>query len=274
MDQYITDLESCYKDIPSLRSLDSKNPSFKTWEARCKRILKRIFGPESDEVRDFDKIQFWYLYGTRYHGKISKKEFDDYHFRNGIDEAEFLLKDLISEAKYLTPKMEEQAVSPEKEKKVFISHSSKDHLIGKELVDLLVLIGLKHNQIIYTSSVGQGVPLGDNWVNFLKENLNSDVVYLGLLTENFLSSQICLCEMGAAWILSKKCIPILIPPIDYNDLNGTIQHNQGIKLREKLKWTKLKSQIEIWFNLSPISGETWEEKRDEILDRIEGHICP
>jgi hypothetical protein len=274
MNQLILDLESCYQEIPSLRRLSVKNPTFKTWEARCKRILKRLFEAESDELRDFDKIQFWYMYGTRQYEKISKQEFDDNHFRNGIDEAELLLRDLISEAKYLSPKNEEEPGSTTNQKKVFISHSSKDKIVVAEIVQLLSIIGVPDKSIFCTSLEGYGITLGEDWLQTLKTEISGDVIVLFVISDNYYKSPVSLCEMGAAWALSKRHIPILIPPMDYNKMDGVIPLTQGFKIGEKHKWTQLKSQLESLFNLTPKVSEIWESRRDEILSRIENLLTP
>lgn len=154
------------------------------------------------------------------------------------------------------------------EKKLFISHASKDASKIKPLIDLLENIGVKHNQIFYSSSPAYGVTLGENIFDRLKKELNDNVLALFILSENFYASPVCLCEMGAVWIKSNKQIPILIPPFDFGDVKGVFTNSLGFKIDDKAQLSSFKIEIEKYFSLTPIHPARWEEKRDEYLSKI------
>src|SRR5699024_10870740 len=46
-------------------------------------------------------------------------------------------------------------------------------------------------------------------------------IIMPLITPNFMESQFCLCELGAAWVNEKALVPIIIPPLDHNALANT-----------------------------------------------------
>lgn len=152
--------------------------------------------------------------------------------------------------------------------KIFISHSSKDVRLVKELINLIEAIGVSSEDIFCSSFEGYGISLGENFLERLKTELNNNILVIFVLSENFFNSQICLCEMGATWIKTNKHIPILIPPFDYGKIKGVIQNIQGLKINEKLKLNLLKEELEREFNIKPINSTRWESKRDEIVDRI------
>jgi hypothetical protein len=118
-------------------------------------------------------------------------------------------------------------------------------------------------------AMGYGIPLGEDWLQTLKSEVSGEVIVLFVVSENYYKSAVSLCEMGAAWALSKRHIPILIPPLDYVDMKGVIPLTQGFHVNERHKWTTLKTKMETLFNLTPKAPEIWESRRDEILARIE-----
>ena len=147
-------------------------------------------------------------------------------------------------------------------KKIFISHSNKDIKIVKEIVKLLKLIGISSEEIFCTSVPGNGIILGsDNYLEVIKRELKDESLVLLILSENFYSSSTCLCEMGAAWIRGNIKIPILLKPLNFEDLKGVIPVTQGMKIDDKDGWNNLKEVIEKFFSKTT----DWEDSRDEFL---------
>jgi hypothetical protein len=170
--------------------------------------------------------------------------------RQCLDEAKLFLKGLIEDIELFPIKAIEET-PPSGIRKIFISHSSEDQKLVSDIVHLLSLIGVQDNSIFCSSLDGYGIPLGDDWLQTLKSEVSGEVIVLFVLSPNYFESEICLCEMGAAWVLSKKHIPILIPPFDFSDMQGVIPLTQGFKVDNKHRWTELKTELEGIFNLSP-----------------------
>jgi len=165
--------------------------------------------------------------------------------------------------------VEAQARKIQNMNKLFISHSSKDDTKIKPFIDLIENIGVPHTSIFYSSHPAYGVGLGENIFTRLKTELEGDVFALFMLSDNFYNSPVCLCEMGAVWIKSNKQIPILIPPFDFNSVQGVFTGSLGFKLDDKKQLNNFKSDLESYFKLTPINYTRWEEKRDEYLSKIE-----
>lgn len=55
--------------------------------------------------------------------------------------------------------------------KIFISHSSKNKDYGNHLVQLLRVLGIKENEIKFTSNVAFGIPVAKNIFNWLKPQI-------------------------------------------------------------------------------------------------------
>ena len=108
------------------------------------------------------------------------------------------------------------------EKKIFISHSSLDTEIGEKFVDALLEIGIPKEMIFYSSKYHTGVEVGLDFQKVIMTQIKSGEIVIFLLTKNFYNSAACLNEMGAAWILEKEIMPILLGNLKPSDMRGFI----------------------------------------------------
>ncbi|MGA4485340.1 MULTISPECIES: toll/interleukin-1 receptor domain-containing protein [Bacillus cereus group] len=105
-------------------------------------------------------------------------------------------------------------------KTIFISHSTKDADLAIKLMDLLQnQFNLKRENFFLTSD--EELNVGENWIEQIREGMQTASIVLPLVTPNFLESKFCLCELGAAWINKHALVPVIIPPLDYNALADT-----------------------------------------------------
>lgn len=98
--------------------------------------------------------------------------------------------------------------------KIFISHSSKDKFYGQKLVELLINVGVKKDEIIFTSNRVYGIPVGQNIFDWLKSQITSKPYVIFLLSPDYYKSIACLNEMGAAWIIENKQVSLFTPNFD------------------------------------------------------------
>ena len=109
-----------------------------------------------------------------------------------------------------------------KKKKIFISHATKDCEYAKQLVNLLVHMGIKETEQIFCSSIGgTGIPLREHIYKYIKQEFQQfDIYVIMLLSENYYDSPACLNEMGASWILDLPDMPILLPGFNFSQIEG------------------------------------------------------
>lgn len=255
---------------------DSDDAAFKTWKNAVERTLIRIYGQPSPEVEQFNKLRFFY------HAMIMALGEDYSHEHRRCFDRDFQI--LTSSIRGYVEELQQSAATgptidaPELEEpgiaRVFISHASADAPLVEELVELLEIIGVRHDQIFCSSFAGYGIDLGDNFLDALKAQLlNRDALVLFVLTKRFYASPISLCEMGATWVLAKEHIPILVPPFDFDDVKGVIPLTQGFKLNDALKLNLFKTKVEARFGIvAGLAHVAWERKRDRVLDRINAKI--
>jgi hypothetical protein len=108
------------------------------------------------------------------------------------------------------------------EKKIFISHSSKDIDYVKSFVENILRLGLDipSERIFCSSMEGHGVKSGQYIPDRLKEEINKSSLALLFISKHYKSSEICLNEVGAAWAMLEKetVIPMVLPNIDFSEI--------------------------------------------------------
>lgn len=85
------------------------------------------------------------------------------------------------------------------DKKIFISHSSKDVRYVEKIIDLLVDMGVREKQIFCSSVPGFGIPMDKDIYDYLAEEFSrTDVHVIFVLSRNYYESVPCLNEMGGS----------------------------------------------------------------------------
>lgn len=102
--------------------------------------------------------------------------------------------------------------------RIFISHSTKDKDIVTAFVDKILILsfGLKREQIFCSSVTGTGIKSGADFKNAIKDEILNANAVIQIISKDFKQSEVCLNEMGAAWVLSDTIIPLVIQPQNYD----------------------------------------------------------
>lgn len=103
-----------------------------------------------------------------------------------------------------------------KHQKIFISHKSSDKKYGDALASVLRSIGLKNNQIVYTSHMLHKIPIDNNIMEYLKNNIREKIYVVFIFSEEYFNSSICLNEMGAFWISQSGYTNAFVPEFDFD----------------------------------------------------------
>lgn len=249
----------------------SSDPDFKQWKNLVERTFIKVFGKDSTEFEHFNAL----LFRFKVFVITSSSDYSEDHLRCFRHDFKMLIgsiKEYIQELEEETPEaFIEGVVETEVSiNKIFISHASKDAEVVEEIIELLEAIGVESNQIFCTSFEGYGIELGENFLDAIKSELSSDSMVLFVLSNNFYSSPVCMCEMGAAWVLSKEHIPLVVPPFSYSDVKGVLPLTQGMILTDAMKLNSFKEKIESTFKITnKLSFSTWERKRDRVCNRLE-----
>lgn len=119
--------------------------------------------------------------------------------------------------------------------KVFVSHASADVVYIKPFVEKVLKLGLelKTEEIAFTSEESYGIEPGENIANYIQENIACASVVLHMISPNYRRSEVCLNEMGAAWALQKKCVSVVLPTADFNQLGWISNLDKAVRLSDK-----------------------------------------
>nr|MCR5237719.1 toll/interleukin-1 receptor domain-containing protein [Lachnospiraceae bacterium] len=135
-------------------------------------------------------------------------------------DARALLKKLSEKLQnYDFSKVEQAGESRKKngKKKIFLSHRSSDKRYGDALEKLIIGLGVKNDQLIYTSHPLHKIPLGMKIYDYLRDNINDQVFMVILWSNDYLQSPACLSEMGAAWVLQTDYLGIYTPDFSFGN---------------------------------------------------------
>lgn len=267
----IRSLEILLKKSEEIKIENHNEPEFKAWKNLVERTFSKVFDETSFEIQELKNLKFFYQPSISFGGQDLTSEHLKI-FRRDCNTLKRLITSYIEELKF------EEGIKGNVDSnniinKIFISHSSKDKDIVEEIIEIIETIGLNSKFIFCSSSEGYGIELGENFLERIKKELDSNTLVVFILSKNFYESPICLCEMGATWVKTNVHIPILLSPFDFTDIKGVIPSTQGFRILDKLKMNSFKEKIENVFSLKPIDNSVWERKRNRILERIERKLA-
>lgn len=136
--------------------------------------------------------------------------------------------------------------------KVFISHAAVDQPLVNDLRTLIAgTIGLQPGQELFQSSgAGTGVPAGEDFVDYIREQMDSSTFVIAVITASFLQSAFCLAEFGAVWLAAeeKPLFPICVPPVDQEELGAMLPGIHVARLDERKTLVQLLRRISEQFS--------------------------
>lgn len=100
---------------------------------------------------------------------------------------------------------------------IFLSHKSDDKKYADALEKLIIGLGVKNNQLIYTSHPLHKIPLDRNIYDYLRDAIGGNVFVIILWSDSYINSPACLNEMGAAWVAQKDYTNIYTPDFDFGN---------------------------------------------------------
>ena len=132
--------------------------------------------------------------------------------------------------------LESNQAPDENSKKIFISHAFSAKSIANKLIDKIIVPNFsltKDQDIFFTSNRQMGIRSSLNWRNKIKNSLKECQIFIAIITPDFKISEMCLGEIGAAWILNKSIHPLIVPPVELSNFNTVISELQAEDLSNK-----------------------------------------
>jgi hypothetical protein len=155
-------------------------------------------------------------------------------------------------------------------KKVFISHASEDKQIVSLFVDQILCAGSGVNieDVIYTSRDDSGVVNGNDIPSCIKDGIKQAAIFFMMVSEKYRNSEVCLNEMGAAWMLDdlpKKIL--LMPGSSFNKIGWLMSLKKGTELSDSSGLDALHDQI-IDILSTRIQTATWNRCKEVFLNKL------
>ena len=146
---------------------------------------------------------------------------------------------------------------------IFISHAVVDKALADGLVAFLKeAIGVPAKSIFCSSIDGQNIPLGYDFNEYMKQQIQSPKLVILLMTPSYLESWFCLMELGATWAKSHTALPIVVPPIKFSAISNTLGLKQGWSIDNDAKLIDLRQMIQsLDVKLEHRTEHDWEKKR-------------
>ena len=137
--------------------------------------------------------------------------------------------------------------------KIFICHSSKDKdLIDAFISQILLATGLcERDEIVYSSGGDMGTKAGESIIDFIRQNLKKSSLIFLMMSQNFKKSEVCMNEMGAAWILEKNVVPLLLPNMNCDSVGFLNDKNSAIDILSTNDLSKLVQKVSDTFDRKP-----------------------
>lgn len=157
-----------------------------------------------------------------------------------------------------------------KQKKIFISHSSKDKSIVQLFVDniLQLGVGLKPEHIFCTSIEDMGIKNGEDIRKHIHENIKDADYSILLISKNYKKSEICLNEMGAVWAYDNKVRFYLLPDADFDSIGWLCNTRIAERIDSRIVLDDLHEQLQQYYSLQNESIRSWSRQREKFLQDI------
>ncbi len=155
------------------------------------------------------------------------------------------------------------------QKKIFLSHATKDKPLADKLTDLLTAgCAVNPNDILCTSLEGKGIPAGTtSFIEYLRQQMQKPELVILLLSERFFASQFCLCELGAVWGMNLPTFPLVVPPLDKTKIKATLAVTQMGDITDGNYLHDLRDVLKKLGTEVPTA--TWSVKRDAFLGGLD-----
>lgn len=160
-----------------------------------------------------------------------------------------------------------------RDKKIFISHSSKDKGIIEKFTDniLQLGLGLSHEDIFCTSIEEMGIKNGMDIRAHIRANIQSADFSFLMISKDFKKSEICLNEMGAVWATDTQVRYYLLPGVDFKEIGWLCDVKKADMLGDSVALDALERELTDFYGL-PHKHGLWSRQRQGFIDYLAGRV--
>jgi hypothetical protein len=149
---------------------------------------------------------------------------------------------------------------------IFISHSSQDEKLAKELAEFLNIV-FKTDKIRCTSVPGYRLEPGATVEETLRKEIHESKVFIGLITPASLTSHYVLFELGARWGAQLDLIPVLASGADSRDLREPLKNRNPVRCDARAEIRDLINKIATVLGAEPYYVAVHEKLVDALIKK-------
>lgn len=157
--------------------------------------------------------------------------------------------------------------------KVFVSHASADQQIVSKFVEeaLISGMGFRPEEVFYSSYEDTGVENGKDIPEAIRTGLLEAKVFIMMVSDNYRRSEVCLNEMGAAWIREDLLrIILLLPGTGFDRMGWLVSLKKGTRLVDSDGldgiYDQIVSELQITRNTA-----TWNRHKNAFVASFKNH---
>jgi TIR domain len=157
-------------------------------------------------------------------------------------------------------------------KLVFVSHATADSELVEQFVDIILKsCGLTEADIFVSSIPGMDIPTGSDLLAAVRAEVSDTTLVIAVITPTYPTRPVCVAELGAAWGVAGKLLPVLVPSINRDQLAGVLTGMKVDYLNEERALDEIAGRIEVETGRRPGSHASWTRAKQKWL-RIVGDL--
>lgn len=154
--------------------------------------------------------------------------------------------------------------------KIFISHASADSEIVSLFVERILRAGcgVQLENIVYTSWEDTGVVNGEDIPSAIKDGIRNSSLFFMMVSENYRESEVCLNEMGAAWMDDSLVrMIVLLPGVGFDRIGWLMKLKKGTSITDDQGLDAIHDRVCEIFSLKPKTS-TWNRSRADFIAEL------
>ncbi len=157
-------------------------------------------------------------------------------------------------------------------KLIFVSHATADSELVEQFVDVVLKsCGLTETDIFVSSIPGMDIPAGSDLLDAVRAEVSDTTLVIAVITPTYPTRPVCVAELGAAWGVAGKLLPVLAPGIDRDRLDGVLTGMKVDYLDQEKALDHIAERIETETGRRPVSPASWTRAKQRWL-RVVGDL--
>lgn len=155
------------------------------------------------------------------------------------------------------------------ERKIFISHSSKDEIIVNAFIEKILMLGCGFMRSdIFCTLDHAAIRTGHDFRSEIIFNMANCDFVIFMISDNFRASEVCQNELGAAWALpSKRLLPFKFPNVSFSNVGFLNEIKQVADIVDKPKLDELYDELCNYYSIKQ-DWHNFNKQKDVFVDLV------